>query len=163
MRGASNDKAAWCRFSCQLFGFKGHRELQICERLDKNKVPCLHEGWMRHCCNSRRVPCALWVTGSHYILPCRPQDQRNARALSAGHGRNPGGKLTVAEAAQFAQDWAVQGPGQGGEDDEDEGGLSASLLKSRRSKFTPKSRDTATVSVNDRNNLLFEGARPRPD
>ena len=66
----------------------------------------------------------------------------------------------MAEAAQFAQDWAVQGPGPGGAEDDEDEGFGASLLRSRRSKFTPKSRDVAAVSVNDRSNLLFEGARP---
>ncbi len=45
---------------------------------------------------------------------CPKQDQRNARAKAAGHARNPGGKVRLADKREFQQLWTVAGPGAGG-------------------------------------------------
>jgi hypothetical protein len=42
--------------------------------------------------------------------------------------------------------------------EEEDTGFGASLLRSRRSQYTPATRDTASASINDRSNLVFEGA-----
>ncbi len=85
------------------------------------------------------------------------QDARQRRAAKQ-NGRNPTGKLRLAEAANFKADWAVEWRDQGGMADNDDSSFSSSLLKSKRSKFTRMVRDEINTSVNSRNNLIFEGA-----
>lgn len=46
------------------------------------------------------------------------------------------------------------------EADDDDGGLMASLIKKRKSKYTPASRDKAELTLNERNNLVFSGGLP---
>ncbi|CAL8469928.1 g9470 [Coccomyxa elongata] len=84
------------------------------------------------------------------------QDARQRRAAKQ-NGRNPTGKLRLAEAANFKADWAVERRDEGGLADDDDSSFSSSLLKSKRSKFTKMVRDEINTSVNSRNNLIFEG------
>ena len=65
-----------------------------------------------------------------------------------------------AQARNFAADWAVERRGDEAGGDEEEGGYSSSLMKSKRSKFTKAVKDEVSTSVNSRKNLIFEGAPP---
>jgi hypothetical protein len=85
------------------------------------------------------------------------QDARHRRAARSGQ-RNPTAKLRLAEARNFQADWKLE-TGDAQPERDESTSLAASLLSKKRSKYTPASRDTAALSLNDRNNLVFSGAR----
>ncbi len=72
--------------------------------------------------------------------------------MKTGKGPQPSAKRTLADDRVFETDWAVEHAGASAEERTETWG---SMVKKR---YTPPVRDRASTMVNNRRNLIFEGA-----